>query len=70
MRLDAWGFEILSKARLFYAPETWAPPAISNGRLFINQNEMGSRLICYDISGEEPSESAEPLENQPLVELR
>ncbi len=51
MDLGSWGFQIQSKARLFYAPETWAPPAISNGRLFINQNEMGSRLICYDISG-------------------
>ena len=40
---------ITAKARLFYAPETWAPPVISNGRLFINQNEMGSRLICYKI---------------------
>jgi outer membrane protein assembly factor BamB len=70
MRLDASGFQILSKARLFYAPETWAPPAISNGRLFINQNEMGSRLICYDVSGKEPAEPAEPSANQPLVELR
>jgi len=51
MDLGAGGFEILAKARLFYAPETWAPPAISDGKLFINQNEMGSRLICYDISG-------------------
>ena len=51
MDLDSYGFEILAKARLFYAPETWAPPAISKGRLFVNQNEMGSRLICYDVSG-------------------
>ena len=51
MDLDSYGFQILAKARLFYAPETWAPPAISNGRLFVNQNEMGSRLICYDVSG-------------------
>lgn len=49
MRLGPGGFEILSKARLFYAPETWAPPALSNGLLYINQNEMGSRLICYDL---------------------
>tara|TARA_R110002096_G_scaffold44160_4_gene118810 strand:+ start:609 stop:1976 length:1368 start_codon:yes stop_codon:yes gene_type:complete len=52
MDLGASGFQILAKARLFYAPETWAPPVISNGRLFINQNEMGSRLICYDLSGQ------------------
>lgn len=51
MELAAGGFQVLSKARLFYAPETWAPPVISNGRLYVNQNEMGSRLICYDVSG-------------------
>ena len=51
MDLNPGGFQIQSKARLFYVPETWAPPAISDGKLYINQNEMGSRLICYDISG-------------------
>jgi len=49
MELGSHGFQILSKARLFYAPETWAPPAISNGLLYVNQNEMGSRLVCYDL---------------------
>ena len=48
--LTPGGPVIRSKARLFYAPETWAPPVISNGRLFVNQNEMNSRLICYDVS--------------------
>ncbi len=43
------GPTITSRARLFYAPETWAPPVISNGRLFVNQNEFESRLLCYDI---------------------
>lgn len=51
MQLDASGFRILSQARLFYAPETWAPPALSNGLLYVNQNELGSRLICYDLRG-------------------
>ena len=51
--LTQTGPGISSKARLFYAPETWAPPVISNGRLFINQNEMESRLICYDLGGTE-----------------
>lgn len=51
MDLGAGGFDIRAKARLFYAPETWAPPVVSGGRLYINQNEMGSRLICYDVSG-------------------
>ena len=50
MDLNYSGFTILAKARLFYAPESWAPPVVSDGRLFINQNELGSRLICYDIS--------------------
>ena len=54
MELNAGGFRILNKARLFYAPETWAPPVVSNGRLFINQNELGSRLICFDVSGTKP----------------
>jgi len=49
MSLGPGGFEIRAKARLFYAPETWAPPVVSEGRLYINQNEMGARLICYDV---------------------
>lgn len=49
MNLNASGYRIDAKARLFYAPETWAPPVVANGRLYINQNEMGSRLICYDL---------------------
>ncbi len=48
--LSPEGYRILSKGRLFYAPETWAPPVVSNGRLFINQNEMEQRLICFDLS--------------------
>lgn len=51
MDLAPSGFEIRTKARLFYAPETWAPPVVSDGRLYVNQNEMGSRLICYDLRG-------------------
>ncbi len=49
LNLTRGGYQIIAKARVFYAPETWAPPVVSNGRLYINQNEMGSRLICYDI---------------------
>ena len=49
-RLDRSGPEVIAKARLFYAPETWAPPVISNGRLFVNQNELNRRLICYDLN--------------------
>ena len=41
------GAKVLAKTQLFYAPESWAPPVVSNGRLYVNQNELGSRLICY-----------------------
>jgi len=51
MKLGESGYQLLAKARLFYAPETWAPPVISGGKLFVNQNELGSRLVCYDVSG-------------------
>lgn len=62
MSLDRDGFRIESKARLFYAPETWAPPVISRGRLYVNQNELGTRLLCYDLGGggaDSTSESSE-----------
>ena len=38
---------VTSATQLFYAPETWAGPVISNGRLYVNQSNLGSRLICY-----------------------
>lgn len=47
--LSATGCQVLSVTQLFYAPETWAPPAIANGRLYVNQSDLGSRLICYDL---------------------
>jgi outer membrane protein assembly factor BamB len=48
------GAKIHAAAKLFHAPESWTAPALSNGRLFICQNEAGSggskpRLICYDL---------------------
>lgn len=44
---------ILQKTRLFYARDTWTPPAIHRGLLYIVQNNDGfdgspKRLICYD----------------------
>ena len=42
------GVRVQSAAQLFYAPETWAAPVISSGRLYVNQSNLGSRLICYD----------------------
>ncbi len=45
---------IKQQAQLFNAPETWTLPALSNGLLYVCQNERGTggtkpRLICYDL---------------------
>ncbi|NNC87954.1 MAG: PQQ-like beta-propeller repeat protein [Akkermansiaceae bacterium] len=50
--LSPKGATILAQAQLFRAPETWGVPTVSRGLLFVNQNAMGSRLICYDLRGE------------------
>ncbi|MEZ6018361.1 MAG: PQQ-binding-like beta-propeller repeat protein [Planctomycetota bacterium] len=50
-------FEVLARAPLFYARETWTPLVISHGRLYVCQNNaepLGgapARLLCYDIRG-------------------
>jgi outer membrane protein assembly factor BamB len=54
LELSPKGAAVKVKAKLFHAPETWSPPALSDGRLFICQNQPGSgrtkpRLICYDL---------------------
>jgi outer membrane protein assembly factor BamB len=56
LELSPKAARIKSKTKLFHAPETWSPPALSDGRLFICQNQPGSggtkpRLICYDFQG-------------------
>ena len=49
------GAEILSRASLFKARETWALPIISRGLLYVTQNtrstleRTGPRLLCYDM---------------------
>lgn len=50
--LSPSGAKILAEAQLFHAPETWGVPTVSQGLLFVNQNTMGSRLICYDLRAE------------------
>lgn len=50
--LSPQGASIQAQAQLFRAPETWGVPALSRGLLYVNQNAMGSRLICYDLRGE------------------
>jgi len=54
--LTRQGAKVQASAKLFNAPESWTGPALSEGRLFICQNEAGSngtrpRLICYDLRG-------------------
>ena len=44
---------IKQKTRLFYARDTWTPPVIHRGLLYVTQNTKGfdgssRRLICYD----------------------
>ena len=54
MELSPDGWKIKQKTQLFFAPETWALPAISRGLLYIMQNGTDrmsgepSRLLCYD----------------------
>jgi outer membrane protein assembly factor BamB len=52
--LSRKGGSVTAQAKLFHAPESWTAPALSDGRLFICQNQRGSggtkpRLICYDL---------------------
>lgn len=50
------GFKELSRAQLFLAGETWTPPALSRGLLYVCQNASSldasatrPRLFCYDL---------------------
>ena len=50
------GAKVLHRTKLFHAPETWTLPALSNGLLYVSQNERSSdgqspRVICYDLRG-------------------
>jgi outer membrane protein assembly factor BamB len=55
--LDPSGYRELARARLFAAPETWTPPALSRGLLYVCQNARDPRagtpprLLCYDLRG-------------------
>jgi hypothetical protein len=57
--LSPAGYKQLSRAKLFRAPETWTPPVISRGLLYVVQNHRDSlagtptRLLCYDLRGNE-----------------
>lgn len=49
------GYRELSRTRLFAAPDTWTPPVLSRGLLYICQNNRDAcagtppRLLCYDL---------------------
>lgn len=51
------GHRILDQTRLFAAAETWSPPALSRGLLYVMQNTKDKlagtppRLLCYDLRG-------------------
>ena len=54
--LSPRGAVLKAQAKLFHAPESWTAPVVSDGRLFICQNQPGSggmkpRVICYDLGG-------------------
>ena len=53
--LSPQGYRILSRAWLFAARESWSPPVLSRGLLYISQNRRdflrgeSPRLLCYDL---------------------
>ncbi len=54
LELTRKGGKVLSRTKLFHAPETWTLPALADGRLYVSQNEPGGafgkrRLVCYDL---------------------
>jgi outer membrane protein assembly factor BamB len=59
LELTPKGYKELSRASLFHAPETWTPPVLSRGLLYVVQNHRDAvdgaspRLLCYDLRGEE-----------------
>ena len=52
--LNPKGYHELARTWLFPASETWTPPVVSKGLLYVCQNARGSngepmRLLCYDL---------------------
>lgn len=52
------GARVLARASLFRANQTWAPPVLSHGLLYVCQNrperfgDQPARLLCFDLRGE------------------
>ncbi len=57
--LSPQNHRIVSKAWLFAAPDSWTPPVVSRGLLYVAQNKRDfasqapPRLMCYDLRGGE-----------------
>lgn len=54
--LNPQGYKELDRTWLFPAGETWTPPVVSHGLLYVCQNALGShrepmRMVCYDLRG-------------------
>jgi outer membrane protein assembly factor BamB len=54
--LQPTGFTELSRAWVFKASESWTPPVLWHGLLYLCQNQKGAdgtpaRLLCYDLRG-------------------
>ena len=55
MDLTPKGYKEVSRSWLFAARETWCPPVLSRGLLYVAQNardavrKTGPRLLCYDL---------------------
>ncbi|HYE19865.1 MAG TPA: PQQ-binding-like beta-propeller repeat protein [Tepidisphaeraceae bacterium] len=55
---SAKGVKVTSRRSLFDAGETWAPPVLSRGLLYVCQNQPDrvggteQRILCYDLRGE------------------
>jgi outer membrane protein assembly factor BamB len=60
--LDPAGATVLSRASLFRANESWSPPVLSRGLLYVCQNNRERfgrdpappRLLCFDLRGAAP----------------
>jgi outer membrane protein assembly factor BamB len=56
------GYRELARARLFSADQTWTPPVVSRGLLYVMQNTRDpfagtpSRLLCYDLRAPAPGQ--------------
>jgi len=56
--LSPSGYREIQRTRLFNARETWTPPVLSRGLLYIRQNKPDQsngkppRLLCYDLRGD------------------